>query len=61
MANSGEIGDESKASSAEMIIAPKHPLQNDWQLWYWKKDDSRSWEDSLLEVTSFSTVEDFWA
>jgi len=38
----------------------KHPLQNQWQLWYWKQE-KKEWKDNLLEVTSFNTVEDFWA
>lgn len=41
--------------------APKHPLQNEWQLWYWKNVKDKSWEDGLLKVTKFKTVEDFWA
>lgn len=61
MANSGEQVEENKVPADEISLAPKHPLQNDWQLWYWKKDDQKSWEDNLLEVTSFNTVEDFWA
>lgn len=39
----------------------KHPLQFTWTLWYQEPDRSKSWEDTLNEVTSFSTVEDFWS
>lgn len=39
----------------------KHPLQFTWTLWYQEPDRSKSWEESLNEVTSFSTVEDFWS
>ncbi|XP_074597991.1 eukaryotic translation initiation factor 4E-like isoform X2 [Brevipalpus obovatus] len=52
-------GDKQEETSPDNIV--KHPLQNDWQLWYWRKEDSKSWEESLLEVTTFSSVEDFWA
>ncbi|XP_062704077.1 eukaryotic translation initiation factor 4E1-like [Aedes albopictus] len=39
----------------------KHPLQSTWTLWYQKPDRIKSWEDTLNEVTRFSTVEDFWS
>lgn len=39
----------------------KHPLQFEWTLWYQEMDRSKNWEDTLNEVTSFSTVEDFWS
>ncbi|KAK8779967.1 hypothetical protein V5799_018692 [Amblyomma americanum] len=39
----------------------KHPLEHSWSLWYYKKDRSRSWQENLLEISSFDTVEDFWA
>ena len=41
--------------------AVKHPLQNSWTLWYYKNDRSKSWEENLREVVTFSTIEDFWA
>lgn len=39
----------------------KHPLQNQWTLWYLENDRSKSWEDMQNEITSFDTVEDFWS
>lgn len=43
-------------------VVPKHPLQNQWQLWYFRPGPKGSaWEDNLLDVTHFDTVEDFWA
>ncbi|XP_043069958.1 eukaryotic translation initiation factor 4E1 isoform X1 [Drosophila bipectinata] len=39
----------------------KHPLQNNWTLWYLENDRSKSWEDMQNEITSFDTVEDFWS
>jgi len=46
--------------SAE-LEAPKHPLQNSWTLWYFKKDGSKDWESNQKQVITFNTVEDFWA
>jgi len=39
----------------------KHPLQNQWTLWYLENDRTKSWEDMQNEITSFDTVEDFWS
>ena len=39
----------------------KHPLQNQWTLWYLEMDRNKSWEDMQNEITSFDTVEDFWS
>ena len=39
----------------------KHPLQNNWTLWYLESDRTKSWEDLQNEITSFDTVEDFWS
>lgn len=53
------------ATAEKEEIAPecliKHPLQNEWTLWYLEMDRSKSWEDMLNEITSFDTVEDFWS
>lgn len=39
----------------------KHPLQNKWSLWFFKNEKGNQWKDNLRLVTSFDTVEDFWA
>lgn len=39
----------------------KHPLQNRWSLWFFKNEKGNQWKDNLRLVTSFDTVEDFWA
>lgn len=39
----------------------KHPLHSTWTLWYFEKNNSKSWEDNQREITSFNTVEDFWS
>ncbi|XP_071952012.1 eukaryotic translation initiation factor 4E-like [Antedon mediterranea] len=41
--------------------AIKHPLENKWALWFFKNDKTKSWADNLRVVTTFDTVEDFWA
>ncbi|CAG2120235.1 unnamed protein product, partial [Medioppia subpectinata] len=51
-----------EASGDSNEVIPKHPLQNQWQLWYFRPGARGSaWEDNLLDVTHFDTVEDFWA
>uniref|UniRef100_A0A0A9X0Y9 eIF-4F 25 kDa subunit n=1 Tax=Lygus hesperus TaxID=30085 RepID=A0A0A9X0Y9_LYGHE len=39
----------------------KHPLHNTWVLWYYDNDRRKTWIENLKEITSFSTVEDFWS
>lgn len=41
----------------------KHPLNTNWTLWYTKPavDKHESWSDLLRPVTTFNTVEEFWA
>ncbi|CAN7993694.1 unnamed protein product [Ixodes hexagonus] len=56
---SGEQSRDADALSCDILM--KHPLQHRWSLWFYKNDKNRSWEENLLEITSFDTVEDFWA
>eukprot|EP00759_Apiculatamorpha_spiralis_P059353 PhF_6_TR9921/c0_g2_i1/m.15105/K03259/EIF4E; translation initiation factor 4E len=38
-----------------------HPLEHKWILWYdFNKNRGAAWEDSLVQVSTFDTVEDFW-
>jgi translation initiation factor 4E len=53
--------EEAAAPETPEVAVVKHPLQSEWQLWYWKPEKGREWIDNLLSVTHFSTVEDFWA
>lgn len=39
----------------------KHPLQNSWTMWFLHPDKSRDWEDRVIPIISFDTVEDFWS
>ena len=56
---------ENAGSGAEETADPdlliKHPLQNTWALWYFKNDKRNNWLDNQKVITTFSTVEDFWA
>jgi len=58
-----EQNEPAAAVSTELSVPPeiKHPLQNMWSLWFYKNDRSKSWEENLMEITTFDTVEDFWA
>ncbi|KAF9349441.1 eukaryotic translation initiation factor 4E, partial [Mortierella sp. NVP85] len=41
----------------------KHPLHNPWTLWFDnppKKSNEKNWEQSLKELITIDTVEDFW-
>lgn len=48
-------------SLVAMPAMAKHPLESSWTLWYFKNDKSVDWEDNLVQVNTFGTVEDFWA
>eukprot|EP01064_Diplonema_japonicum_P020887 TRINITY_DN30459_c0_g1_i1.p1 TRINITY_DN30459_c0_g1~~TRINITY_DN30459_c0_g1_i1.p1 ORF type:complete len:182 (+),score=52.49 TRINITY_DN30459_c0_g1_i1:44-589(+) len=42
----------------------KHPLEHKWTMWYdsfKKQDPDKSWEENLMKVSDFDTVEDFWS
>ncbi|XP_061541654.1 eukaryotic translation initiation factor 4E-1A-like isoform X1 [Phycodurus eques] len=57
--------EESKTSVQGLVESPelyiKHPLQNRWALWFFKNDKSKSWQANLRLISTFDTVEDFWA
>ncbi|XP_041449438.1 LOW QUALITY PROTEIN: eukaryotic translation initiation factor 4E1 [Drosophila obscura] len=50
-----EEGDESEES------VPQHPLNNEWTMWYVEPDRAKTWEQTLHQITSFKTVENFWS
>ncbi|KAK2156709.1 hypothetical protein LSH36_207g07066 [Paralvinella palmiformis] len=50
---------EESELAPELLI--KHPLQNRWALWYFKNDKSKDWASNLKCITTFDTVEGFWA
>jgi len=41
--------------------ANRHPLQASWTLWYLTPDKSKDWDERMLKLMTFDTVEDFWA
>ncbi|XP_022644746.1 eukaryotic translation initiation factor 4E-like isoform X1 [Varroa jacobsoni] len=59
MAADGQNNEQKENVPAAMQV--KHPLQNSWTFWFYKNDKSKPWDQNLLEITTFSTVEDFWA
>jgi hypothetical protein len=40
----------------------KHLLQSGWTFWFDKKskDKTKSYEDNLVQLATFNTLEDFW-
>lgn len=58
MAAGEEADTLSKLASDENV---KHPLQNRWTLWYFKNEKNKNWKEMQHMVSSFATVEDFWA
>ncbi|XP_022661264.1 eukaryotic translation initiation factor 4E-like [Varroa jacobsoni] len=48
-----------KESASEACT--KHPLQDVWVFWYYQGDKKKSWQENLLRLWEFDTVEDFWA
>ena len=51
--------DSNEANEHSVTAMIKHPLQNNWTLWYFEPDRSKKWEENLNEVSTFNTVEDF--
>ena len=51
--------DETGRVDPELLI--KHPLENEWVLWYFKPGTSKNWNENLKRVASFKSVEDFWS
>jgi translation initiation factor 4E len=46
-----KISSEVSLDPGSCLTAPvKHPLENTWTLWYYRKESGKSWEDSLKEV-----------
>ncbi|XP_065654074.1 eukaryotic translation initiation factor 4E-1A isoform X2 [Hydra vulgaris] len=58
--NEQELGNNQDVQLSKEIYS-KHPLQNTWALWFYKNEKSKSWEANQRVVTTFETVEDFWA
>jgi len=52
---------EEQSSAAATKDVPLHPLQHTWVLWYCKSEKNKPWEECLKQITTFRSVEDFWA
>ncbi|CAH2992388.1 unnamed protein product [Chilo suppressalis] len=50
---------DEKASETNSIEQIKHPLENTWTVWFYT-NTSQKWNENLVNITSFDTVEDFW-
>lgn len=46
---------------SDCLADVKHPLNSVWALWYFKNDKRRDWSENQKVITTFGTVEDFWA
>ena len=56
-----DLGSEGHSNRASTNPSPtldnvltKHPLQNQWTLWYYKLDRNKNWEDNQKMVNYFS-------
>eukprot|EP00611_Tribonema_gayanum_P030734 TRINITY_DN8623_c0_g1_i1.p2 TRINITY_DN8623_c0_g1~~TRINITY_DN8623_c0_g1_i1.p2 ORF type:complete len:218 (-),score=70.40 TRINITY_DN8623_c0_g1_i1:425-1078(-) len=60
----GEATEGQKEQQQQQVdLSVKHPLEDSWTLWFDNpklKKPEESWEDTLKNIMSFSTVEDFW-
>jgi len=55
--------DIAEAFDAQLVPAPKHPLQHSWCLWVLLPSQTNhkdNWQNSQMNVYTFSTVEDCW-
>jgi translation initiation factor 4E len=60
-----ESDDDDNDDNGDAMLV-KHPLQNEWTLWYDNSSRGRgkasavNWGDHLKEIMTFGAVEDFW-
>lgn len=52
---------QSAADATPLDSLIKHPLQNQWTLWYYDNEKNKSWESCQHQIANFDTVEDFWS
>jgi translation initiation factor 4E len=67
---SGDVTSADKIDESEAVTVfhdadnfnVKHPLQNQWTLWFTKPPTGKNdaWNDLLKEVITFNSVEEFW-
>lgn len=56
-----EEQEEVKDAVPAMKASVKHPLHNTWTMWYFKQEKGKDWSESQRRISSFGTIEDFWA
>ena len=56
-----QTGGEEVEENVDTDMLIKHPLQNQWTLWFFKPDRTKGWEENQREVINFDTIEDFWS
>lgn len=61
LTNPGAAAAGAIADATPLDCLIKHPLQNQWTLWYYDNEKNKSWEACQHQITSFDTVEDFWS
>uniref|UniRef100_A0A2H1WC62 eIF-4F 25 kDa subunit n=1 Tax=Spodoptera frugiperda TaxID=7108 RepID=A0A2H1WC62_SPOFR len=50
---------DSQSVTSDQPERMKHPLQDEWSFWL-LLGDKQNWEDNLVELSNFNTVEDYW-
>lgn len=55
--------DDENAEKQDINKGEKHPLHTRWTLWFDKptgRTTTKNWEESVKELVTFGTIEDFW-
>ncbi|XP_041975949.1 eukaryotic translation initiation factor 4E1-like [Aricia agestis] len=47
-------------SSVNIPADIKHPLKTSWSFWMFTNTNKKDWEENLVKLTVFDTVEDYW-
>lgn len=50
---------DSQSVTSDQPERMKHPLRDEWSFWL-LLGDKQNWEDNLVELSNFNTVEDYW-
>lgn len=54
-------GPTAAADATPLDSLIKHPLQNQWTLWYYDNEKNKPWDACQHQISNFDTVEDFWS
>ncbi|CAH2106984.1 unnamed protein product [Euphydryas editha] len=47
-------------NKGDVLEGIKHPLENSWSFWMFTNIKANTWEENLIKLTTFDTVEDYW-